>query len=318
MKNDSFNVLEEIQKITMDNKHGSLYVTKQAIDIIINFLDHISADIETIIPIIEKTSFLLFKSQSSMALLYNFINDLIYQLDEIKDEENDKIKNELKSWCSYYKNTIEKETDAISSNLYSIISDDSVIGTYSSSETVYKAILFLHENNKKIKIICSESRPILEGTTLSIKLVDHNVPTTLTTDAYLFSRISNCDIIIVGVDALLINGVINKIGTFPLATIANKENIPIYALCSTKKILPRQISPPDEPLKKSSEIFNGPPQGLIIENRYFDSTPLHLFTGIITEQGIENPSFIKRNIVTKKIHPSLQKYIKNTSADKKI
>lgn len=309
MNKKTFDISDEIQKITRDTIHGSLFITKQAIDVITTYLDHISPNMDTIISSLQKTAYSLFKGQSSMALLFNFLNDLLFLLDDIKEKDISQFKTDIKSWCNSYKNSIENATQAISYNLSNKVPSHSLIGTYSSSETVYKAILFLHKNDKKIRVICSESRPVMEGTTLATNLINNAIPTILTTDASLFSKISTFDMVIVGVDSVYIKGVINKIGTFPLATIAKKEDVPLYALCSTKKILPAQMMPPKEPLKDSAEILANPPHGLTIENRYFDSTPLHLFTGIITENGAETPSAIQRKITTKKVHTSLQKYV---------
>lgn len=308
MNNNSLRVSKKLREIAKDNRHGSLFITNQAIDLLSNYVDNTFKDNDELIKSIQKLACTLVNTQESMAQLFNFGNELLFFLDHKKDNDVLESKSEIKSWCTNYKHFLETATDRIASHVLEIIPNHSLIGTYSYSETVYKALLNLYKNKKTMGVMCSEARPVMEGVELAKKLAQDTISTILTTDALFFSRIHTFDVIIVGADTLYIDGVINKIGTFPLALIANHESIPLYALCSTKKIMPAQIKPPDESLRDTNEILKDTTAGLSIENRYFDTTPLHFFTGIITEKGIEQPSIIKRKITSRKIHPSLQNH----------
>ena len=153
------------------------------------------------------------------------------------------------------------------------------------------------EAGKKISVIADETRPFLQGARLTAwEMVQENIPVTLITDnmaGYMMSR-GEVDAVVVGTDRVAANGdVANKIGTYMVAVLAKRHNIPFYVACPLSTI---DLSIPDGsgiPIEeRAAEEVTGfrdcqwAAQGVRVRNPAFDVTPAELVTGLITEKGV--------------------------------
>jgi translation initiation factor eIF-2B subunit delta len=163
--------------------------------------------------------------------------------------------------------------------------------THSSSAAVFDALLLAWRQGKRFRVFATESRPLCEGATLAQRLGREGVPVILIVDAAFASALSECQLALVGADAVSPRGVVNKTGTLAIALAASALCIPLYALCGSQKFLPGGYELPPEPPKDPREIVGAPGLNVSVQNYYFDLTPLHLFTGIITEEGIRTTSW---------------------------
>jgi len=163
------------------------------------------------------------------------------------------------------------------------------------------------EASKKIYVIADETRPFLQGARLTAwEMVQENIPVTLITDnmsGHLMSH-GEIDAIVVGTDRVAGNGdVANKIGTYMVAVLANRHNIPFYVACPLSTIDRSIASGKDIPIEERPiEEVTGyrdcqwAAQGVEVRNPAFDVTPAELVTGLITEKGvILNPTTEKIN-----------------------
>lgn len=96
------------------------------------------------------------------------------------------------------------------------------------------------ESGKRISVYADETRPFLQGARLTAwEMVQENIPVTLITDnmsGYLMSR-GEIDAVVVGTDRVAANGdVANKIGTYMVAVLAKRHNIPFYVACPLSTI----------------------------------------------------------------------------------
>jgi len=153
------------------------------------------------------------------------------------------------------------------------------------------------EAGKKISVIADETRPFLQGARLTAwEMVQENIPVTLITDnmaGHLMSR-GEIDAVVVGTDRVAANGdVANKIGTYMVAVLARRHNIPFYVACPLSTI---DVSIPDGgaiPIEeRAPEEVTGfrdcqwAAAGVKVRNPAFDVTPAELVTGLITEKGV--------------------------------
>ena len=153
------------------------------------------------------------------------------------------------------------------------------------------------ERGKKLKVIATETRPLLQGARITAwELKKLKIPFTLITDSmagYFMSR-GEVDCVIVGADRIALNGdTANKIGTYTLAVLAKEHAIPFYvaaplttidpALKSGDKIPIEQRSPEEVTHIQGVAIA---PAGIEAANPTFDVTPHKYITAIITEGGI--------------------------------
>jgi len=190
-----------------------------------------------------------------------------------------------------------------------LIEDGDVILTYcnaGSLATVYYGtalgvIRSAWKQGKKIKVIAAETRPKLQGARLTcFELMYEGIPVTLVTDNSigLLMQKGLISKVIVGADRILRDGTVyNKIGTYMVAVLANRHNIPFYVaapkstfdLTSTRD----QIIIEEREKEEVTEICGCKiaPEGVNVINYAFDMTPPELVSAIITELGIIYPPY---------------------------
>ena len=163
--------------------------------------------------------------------------------------------------------------------------------------TALGVIRSARRSGKRIKVIATETRPVLQGARLTVwELVKEGIPVTLITDnmvGYVMSR-GLVNKVIVGADRILLTGhVINKIGTYTIAALAHRHGIPFYAAAPTSTIDPKTKAEevvieernPDEVRRVLGKLLITVPD-VPVYNPAFDITPPELVTGIITQVGI--------------------------------
>ncbi len=153
------------------------------------------------------------------------------------------------------------------------------------------------EAGKKISVIADETRPFLQGARLTAwEMVQENIPVTLITDnmaGFMMSR-GEIDAVVVGTDRVAGNGdVANKIGTYMVAVLARRHNIPFYVACPLSTIDMAINSGADIPIEercvdevKGFRDYHWAAEGVRIRNPAFDVTPAELVTALITEKGV--------------------------------
>jgi methylthioribose-1-phosphate isomerase len=153
------------------------------------------------------------------------------------------------------------------------------------------------EAGKRISVIADETRPFLQGARLTAwEMVQEKIPVTLITDnmaGYMMAQ-GEVDAVVVGTDRVAANGdVANKIGTYMVAVLARRHNIPFYVACPLSTIDMNIATGVEIPIEeRSADEVKGfrdmhwAAEGVKIRNPSFDVTPAELVTGLITERGI--------------------------------
>jgi methylthioribose-1-phosphate isomerase len=164
---------------------------------------------------------------------------------------------------------------------------------YGTAIGVIKAAI---EQGKRIEVIATETRPLLQGARLTTwELMQEDIPVTLITDSmagYFMSQ-GKVSCVIVGADRIAANGdTANKIGTYTLAVLAKENGIPFYVAAPTSTIdltvksgdeIPIEERNPEE-VTSIGGIRLAPKAAAA--NPAFDITPHKYITAIITEKGI--------------------------------
>lgn len=153
------------------------------------------------------------------------------------------------------------------------------------------------ESGKNISVIADETRPFLQGARLTAwEMIHEGIPVTLISDNMSGHLMSNgeIDAIIVGTDRVAGNGdVANKIGTYMVAVLAKRHNIPFYVACPISTIDRSIDSGAEIPIEErpKSEVTGyqnsqWAAKGVNVRNPAFDITPFDLVTALITEKGV--------------------------------
>jgi methylthioribose-1-phosphate isomerase len=171
--------------------------------------------------------------------------------------------------------------------------------------TALGVIKAAREQGKRIEVIATETRPLLQGSRLTAwELMQENIPVTLITDSmagYFMSQ-GKVDCVIVGADRIAANGdTANKIGTYTLAVLAKENGIPFYVAAPTSTIDHSLKSGAEIPIEERSpeEVTSIKgvrlaPKGVAAANPAFDVTPHKYITAIITEKGIIRKPYMNR------------------------
>lgn len=148
-----------------------------------------------------------------------------------------------------------------------------------------------------IKVYADETRPYLQGARLTAyELMQEGIDVTLIPDSAAGHLMKEglIDLAIVGADRIAANGdTANKIGTYTVAVLCARHNLPFYVAAPTSTI---DLSTPDgsaipieeRPAKEVREVFGHPvaPADVPVRNPSFDVTPAELIRAIITERGV--------------------------------
>lgn len=167
--------------------------------------------------------------------------------------------------------------------------------------TALGAIKVAWEQGKKIKVIATETRPLLQGARLTAwELKREGIPFSLITDGMVGAvmRRGMVNLVMVGADRIASNGdVANKIGTYTIAVLAKEHGIPFYCVAPTSSIDLNIASGEEIPIEHRGQeevtTIAGKriaPRGTNALNPAFDVTPAPLITAIVTEKGVVKPS----------------------------
>jgi len=159
------------------------------------------------------------------------------------------------------------------------------------------------EKGKCIYVIATETRPAQQGARLTAwELSEDHIPVTVIADTavgYLMKK-KMITKVIVGADRITSDGyVFNKIGTYQVAVLAAKHQIPFYVtapsttfdLCITheKVIIEERETKEITTIGRKRVV----PKGVRVYNPVFDETPPRLIKAIITEKEIISPPYNK-------------------------
>ncbi len=159
------------------------------------------------------------------------------------------------------------------------------------------------ESGKQIKVIATETRPVMQGSRLTaFELMHDGIDVSLIPDTAVGYAMSKGLVtkVIVGADRILRTGhVFNKIGTYQIALLAKQHKIPFY-VAAPLSTFDLKSSPEDVIIeqRKASEVTQigdkkTAPDDVSVINPAFDMTLPDLITGIITEAGIAKPPFVE-------------------------
>ena len=151
------------------------------------------------------------------------------------------------------------------------------------------------KQGKKIRVIATETRPLLQGARLTAyELKRDGIPVTLITDnmvGYVMHK-QLVNKVVVGADRIVKDGVVNKIGTFTVAVLAKEHGVPFFVAApkstfdlarTSADVIIEERNPTEVTHIGSKQIAAS---GVGVMNPAFDITPLTYVSGIICEDRV--------------------------------
>mmetsp|Transcript_21972 Transcript_21972/g.45186 ORF Transcript_21972/g.45186 Transcript_21972/m.45186 type:complete len:379 (-) Transcript_21972:34-1170(-) len=218
-----------------------------------------------------------------------------------------------------------KARDQIARVAADFIQEGQTVLTHGWSRVV-ASILLKAAETKNFDIILLEGRPDAAGAKAAKAYASHesNIPTTVVLDSAMGHVMETVDVVLVGAEAVVENGgVVNKIGTYALATCAKAHGKPFYVAAESYKFsrlypLNQQDLPvmgnnsPIEfvdtsfqPTTKKEESSQEPqsfnpvplPENVRVENAPCDFTPAKFITLLFTDLGVLTPSAVSDELI---------------------
>ena len=208
---------------------------------------------------------------------------------------------------------------AIGKNGAELIRDGNVVLTHCNAGelatveygTALGVIRAAWNQGKKIKVIATETRPLLQGARLTVyELKRDGIPVTLITDNMvgyvMYKKLVN--VVMVGADRIVQDAVINKIGTFTVAVLAKEHKVPFFVAApistfdlthNSSDVIIEERNPIEVTHFGTKQITTSDTSVL---NPAFDITPLSYVSGIVCENRVyrkqDFPKFKNKRLPT--------------------
>lgn len=213
-----------------------------------------------------------------------------------KGENVDEAKADIKKLADEFITNSENAVRRIGEIGARRVRDGDTIMTHCNSSAAISIMAEAHAQGKDINVIATESRPRWQGL-LTIKQLDKlGISATLIVDSAVRFFMKDVDIVIMGADAVTVNGsVINKIGTSQLALAAHEARTNVIIAAETYKFSPRSILGELVEIEEraSDEVISGEKldefSNVRVRNPAFDVTPREYIDLICTEVGAFPP-----------------------------
>jgi methylthioribose-1-phosphate isomerase len=142
-------------------------------------------------------------------------------------------------------------------------------------------------------VLVDETRPLLQGARLTAwELERAGIPYSVIADAAAGSLVARGEVtaVLTGADRIAANGdTANKIGTYPLAVVADRHEVPFYVVAPSSTVDLTAGSGDAIPIeeREPAEVSARFPA----RNPAFDVTPAALVTAIVTEEGVHTAPY---------------------------
>jgi ribose 1,5-bisphosphate isomerase len=200
-----------------------------------------------------------------------------------------------------YKKTLKHFDDAqnrINRNVLKLIKSNYIIFTHCHSTNVVNSLIYAKKQGKKFEVYNTETRPLLQGRVTARQLEKAGIKVTQFIDSAIDIALERkqgtrkADLVLLGADAILKNGVINKVGSGMIAELAHYNKIPVYIVADSWKFSHNYFKIEERTV---NEVWNSAPKEIKIRNPAFELIDKKYISGVISELGIlKYPDFLRK------------------------
>ncbi|KAF7728573.1 Translation initiation factor [Apophysomyces ossiformis] len=192
------------------------------------------------------------------------------------------------------------------------VHDNTVILVQAYSRVIM-SVLYHAANvqNKRFKVYVTEGRPNSDGLRAVHALREAGIPCRAILDSSVGYIMDKVDMVFVGAEGVVENGgVINKVGTYQIALVANALGKPVYAVAESYKFVRvyplNQYDLPSETPEivrfttRRKSFSSDCPEGaddLAVSNPSVDYTPPQYVTLLLTDLGVLTPSGVSDELI---------------------
>jgi translation initiation factor 2B subunit (eIF-2B alpha/beta/delta family) len=303
-----------LQRLQTDNVSGATTLVELALDILEAFAtQEASQTPHEFVTALETLVAAVLAAQPSMAVMINLAQQALQAGSD--DLALTTVRQQLQQTLAAFRRDLHASTEALCQRALAVLPPQSTVLTYSNSATVIAALRYAYDHGRIRRVLLSESRPAYDGRPQALALLEYGIAVEYSIDMALFERLAEANVVVVGADAVFPEHLVNKLGTHALARLARLQGILCFSLCAANKFLPTAATAllriTEHP---GQEVWPEAPDGLVTNNRYFDTTPLALLSGIVSDQGIYTPEALRLLLQHQELSPALQRLASGRTA----
>jgi translation initiation factor 2B subunit (eIF-2B alpha/beta/delta family) len=271
----------KLEHLLRDRRSGSLHLLGRTVHLCAE-IAHAGAAPEHLVAVVER----LQQAHPAMALLWNLGQRLREQA-----AQGATVAELVQSAQRFAEEVAESARQAVESVARELPSGASVL-THSAGTQLYELLRRLRELGKQIELFCTLSLPGGEGATLARTARRLGMQVCLVCDLQAYGVLKQVQLLLLGADALCLDGLVHKVGSAPLAYLAWMEHRPVWVLACSQKLLPQPWS---EELEGEA-----PPclRSTLPQRRaLYDCTPWEHLTLVATEQGLLSAQLLRKQLL---------------------
>ena len=294
-------LLDVAEKIKRIEIQGASNVAKAGVKAFADYFNSISfSKKDELTSEMAKAKDILFNARDTEPALWNCLKLIIKKVEKSKLKNETVLKELIMKSAEFYIDQILNAKIAIGRIGARRIANGMIIMTHCHSSAAEQILIQAKNENKDFHVICTETRPKMQGRITAQVLTDADIPVTMVVDSAMRWVLKNkeVDMIITGADAITSEGtVLNKIGSRLLALAAAESHVSYYVATPLLKydtetvvghLTKIELRDPEEIWGKDK----GRPWSLKLENPAFETISREYIAGLITEAGIFAPEQI--------------------------
>ena len=275
---------ETVAEIEEMQTHSSSVVAVKAARALRELTDREFPTVEEYVRTLERNSRALRRANRSHASLHTTQRDIVDSVRAAEPDDVSTAKGLTVEAIERVVEDVEAAKDRTASRAADALVEADVLFTHDFSSTVLAAFEAAIEDGASFEVYVTESRPRYLGRTMARKLGAYDaIDVTLLVDGASGHVLPEADRVVVGMDCIVDETLYNRIGTYPLATAAADQGVPMTVIGADAKFVDGAFVFENE-FRSPSEVHREPADEFSVENPAYDATPLSLLDSIITDK----------------------------------
>jgi len=278
---------ETAEEIREMQTHSSSVVAVKAAVALRDLLDREFGSVEEYVQALAHNSSALRGANPSHASLWSTQNEIVAAVKGTEAGSVEEAKERTAEAIDAVVEVVETAKRRAAEHAAATIEDGEAILTHDYSTTVLDAIRLATEEGAELTVDVTEARPRFLGRKAARALAEiPGVETTLYVDSASGYCLAECDRVMVGMDCIVEDTLYNRVGTYPIAAVANDLGVPVDVVGSSAKLVSGGFRFEND-LRSATEVTLEPPDGFEVENPAYDATPTRLLRQVITDDGVQ-------------------------------
>ena len=182
---------------------------------------------------------------------------------------------------------VEQGKRRAAENAAETFEDGETLLVHDYSSTALEAIERALREGIELTVYVTEARPRYLGRKTARTLASFaGVEPHLIVDSAAGHFLPECDRVFIGMDCIVEDTLYNRVGTYPIAATADREDVPVHVVGSGAKVITDDFVFENE-IRSPVEVLLEPTEGVTIHNPAYDATPMELVDVVITDGGVE-------------------------------